>query len=257
MAKKTKKPAAKTPPKPKPKSSKKPSPPRNKRQGVTVAPPDVPPDDPNHVPAVPLSDNERAFIEEYLIDRNSTQAYRRVFPNASYESARRHGSDIRLRPHVSRELDAALRAQRLRTRVSADSIISEMARVAFSDVLDLYDPNTQQLRSPRHIPYETRRAIMSVRVSRQRVTQRTNNTSQTTISDTIMEYKFHPKMDALGRLARHLGLDTEITPLEALLRMLPPDVSNMVRASLTTPTTAERTRPPARTNTLPPKPPNP
>jgi hypothetical protein len=40
-------------------------------------------------------------------------------------------------------------------------------------------------------------------------------------------------MDALGKLCRHLGLETEIPPLEALLNALPPDLSAAVRAQLT------------------------
>lgn len=213
------------------------TPPPKRRIKRTVPPP-PPPDGTPPPPDVPLNDNEARFVAEYLMDRNATHAYLRMFPHVCYDSARNAGSDMRCRPHVAREIDIALRAQCLRTRISADGVLREVARVAFSDIFELFDPNTNQLRMPRQIPFEVRRAIMSIRVNRSRTTRTTENGQITTVADTVLEYKFHPKMDALGKLARHLGLDTEITPLDALLRMLPHDLASSVRASLTIPQTA-------------------
>jgi hypothetical protein len=117
--------------------------------------------------------------------------------------------------------------------VTADKVLKEIARVALSDVFDLYDPRTGQLRHPRHIPFETRKAIASMRVTRERRSVRTRGRTRTTIIESEIEYKFWPKMEALGKLCKHLGLDTEITPLEALLRALPLELASQVRNALT------------------------
>lgn len=195
--------------------------------------PPAPPPTPVDPADVPLDDTEQLFVEEYLYDRNYANAYRRLNPNCNFYNARRTGWEIGHRPNVAREIQAAVQAQRLRKRATADRTIDEIAMIAFSDIADLYDPNTNQLRHPRHIPYETRKCIQSVRVQRQRTTTATNGKTRTTITDSTVEYRFWNKIDALGKLARHLGLDTEITPLEALLRALPGELAQAVRAVLT------------------------
>lgn len=210
--------------------------PRPKKLPPGVPPP--PPDDPNS-PDRPLDENEQRFVEEYLIDRNASRAYRTVYPGSTHHTARRHGYQIRNRPNVAREIEAAIRAQSVRTRVTADLALKEIARVAFSDIYDLFDPETHQLRQPRHIPYETRKAISSIKVARVRTTTTTRSRGRTqtttSISDSIVTYTLWPKMEALGRLCRHLGLDTEITPLEALLQALPRELSMAVRTALANP----------------------
>lgn len=193
-------------------------------------PPPATPVDPADVP---LSHDEQLFVEEYLLDRNWANAYRRLHPDANHSNARRLGWAIGHRPNVRREIRNAIHAMRLRKRATADAVIDELAMVALSDVLDLYDPQTHQLRHPRHIPYETRKTIASIRVSRERTTTRTTGRTRTRVVDSTVEYRLWNKIEALGKLARHLGLDTEITPLESLLRALPRELATAVRNALT------------------------
>lgn len=184
---------------------------------------------------VPLNDDEQRFVDEWIIDRKSTMAYRRSFPGVSYATARRAGREMRLRPNVDREISAALHAQRIRTQVTADAVQEEIANIAFFDIYDLYDPDTGTLRNPRAIPYMTRKAIASIRVSRQSSTRHVRRKRRTTVKECIVEYKFWNKMDALGKLCLQLGMQTEITPLDALLRALPTDLAIAVRNVLVTP----------------------
>ncbi len=189
-----------------------------------------PPEEPNA--DTPLTDDEQRFTEEWAVDRSSAAAYRRCFPDASHYNSRRLGSLMRRRPNVDRECQAILRAARHRCGVSADEVIRELARIAFSDVLELYDPTTQQLRHPRYIPYDTRKVVSSIRVSRSRVSRSTNGRTRTTQTDQIIEYKLWDKNTALAKLMKHLGLENELTPLEALLALLPVSVREEVRAAL-------------------------
>ena len=86
------------------------------------------------------------------------------------------------------------------------------------------------------MPAEVRRAVRSVKVSRERVTRRVirrgKTTTTTTVRECVIEVKFWDKMAALERLFRHLGLDTPIPPLESLFRSLPPRLADGVRAAL-------------------------
>lgn len=227
---------------PKPKSKRvygKADPDNRKRPGPRkrpVGPPDppgsVPPGDPS---LEPLSPDEQRFVEEWLVDRSSARAYRTCFPGCSHHAARNHGWEMRHRPNVDREIRAAVHAQSIRTQVTADRALKELARVAFSDVIDLYDPVTHQLRHPRHIPFEARRAIASIKVGRTRTTTRSDGQTETQVAEHVVAYTLWPKMDALGKICRHLGMDTEITPLEALLQALPRELAAAVRQALAAP----------------------
>ena len=180
----------------------------------------------------PLDENETLFVAEYLVDRNCAHAYRRLHPEANHQNARRLGWELRHRPNVDAEIQAAINAQRVRKRATADGVIDELARIANSDILDLYDPSTHQLRHPRHIPFETRRVIASMRVSRERTTTTTRGRTRTTVVESTIEYRLWNKLDALGKLANHFGLSTELPPLEVLLRALPHELAQAVRSAL-------------------------
>ena len=214
-------------------------------------PPRIPPGTPPE--EIPLSDNERLFVEEWLVDRNTTHAYMRTFPDCvNYSTAARNGSRLRHQPNVAREIHAALAAQAARVRVRGDNVVRELARIAFSDILDLFDPRTNQLRNPRNIPLDTRRVISSITVTRERrsVTQR--GRTRTTVTESEVKYTLWNKMEALKELSSYLGLNAKVTPLEAFLQALPTQLREAVRLALegaagggiTTPA-LENTAPPA------------
>lgn len=195
--------------------------------------PPTPPPTPVDPATVELDDNERRFVEEYLVDRRATGAYLRCNPNVTRRSAAAAlGHEMKNRPHVAAEIRAGLALQRARCAVRADKVLEELAMIADSDVLDLYDEQTNQLRHPRNIPYQVRKCVASIKVSRQRTTTRTRNRTSVTVTDSIVEYKLWDKIAALGKLMRHLGLETEITPLDALLAALPADLREQVRRAL-------------------------
>lgn len=222
MAKSKKKPAAA------PKKPKKPKRP-------PVPPDDAPPPAAVGHPPGDLSDDEERFVVEYLVDRCAAHAYRRAFPGCSRTTARAAGHRMRNLPHVAQEISAELAALNRRIRVGAEDVLREIARVAYSDILELYNPVTGHLYAPRHIPFDTRRAIASVKVNRLRTSVTRNGRTKTTVTEQEVEYKLWPKMDALGKLCAHLGLNTEITPLESLLRALPGEMAAQIRTALATP----------------------
>ena len=216
MAKSKKKPAAK---KPKRKRPKKPP--------AAAPPPYTGPEEER-----PLDEDEQRYVDEYLVDRNKTNAFRRAFPGRSYRNAGPSARLMHERPHVRAELKEALRAQSVRTNVRADMVLHEMARLAFADVLDLYDPQTGLLRHVRGIPIDTRRAVQSIRVSRERRSVVTSGATRTAVAESVVEYKLHSKADALGKLATFMGLATPLPPLEVLLSTFPPSLAAEFRRAI-------------------------
>ena len=182
-----------------------------------------------------LTPAQQAFVDAYLIQPNAVQAYRTAHPGTPYRSAATLSARMLKKVAIRAENRAARRARASRTRIAADRVLREIARIAFFDPLDLFDEQGQ-LRDLRDVPLEARHAIASVKVKQERVTRRVtrNGHSRTTITthESVVEYRFCSKVAALGRLADHLGLSTSIPPLEVLLAALPTDVAQELRQLL-------------------------
>jgi phage terminase small subunit len=179
----------------------------------------------------PLTPAEVVFVDEYLIDLNATQAYRRAFPGCTYWTAATEGCRFLKKPNIRREVQAAKKARAQRTGITADRVLKELARIAFSDVFDLFDADGK-VAPARNIPLDSRRAISGVKVRKEKTATRTNGRTTVTESECEVEYKFWPKTEALKSLCNHLGLTTEITPLDALLAGLPPRLAEEIRQAI-------------------------
>lgn len=177
-----------------------------------------------------LTDREKLFVERYIYDPNGVQAYRYVFPDATYNTAAVTASEWLKKPKIAREVRAARNAAAKRLRISADKVLRELARIAFSDVGDLVD-DSGNLTPLYRLPIDTRRAVSGVKVRRQ-VRRREGEDD---VTDSEIEYKLWSKTDALQKLCTHLGLAQEITPLDVLLATLPADVAANVRTLLAGP----------------------
>lgn len=174
-----------------------------------------------------LTLEQKQFVDEFLVDLNATQAYRRAFPGTSYGSAGVLAARMLKNVRVAKEVKAARKALSKRTQITAEKVLREYARIAFSDIGDLFTPDGR-LASAKSIPLEARRAISSVKVGRQKTTRM----GETEIEESEIEYKLWPKTEALSKLFNHLGLSSEITPLDALLAALPKQLSEQVRQAI-------------------------
>ena len=133
--------------------------------------------------------------------------------------------------NIRAEIATARRAQQRRTRITADKALREVARVAFSDIGDLFDDEGRLLET-RRVPLETR-ALASVKVSRERTTRRVTRAGRSTTTETVrecvIEYRFANKLEAIGKLFNYLGLAASVPPLEVLLLSLPPALAAELR----------------------------
>lgn len=168
------------------------------------------------------------FISEYLIDDNATRAYKAAYPEAAYTTCRTNGGLLLAKSHIQAEIRAARLARQKRTLIKADNALKEAGRLAFADPLYLFEEDGITPRNMRDIPMDTRRAIAGVKVRRERVERR----GEETITYEIVEFKMVPKQVGLDKVFKHLGLTTEITPLDALLAALPEELAGQVRQAL-------------------------
>jgi hypothetical protein len=99
---------------------------------------------------VALNERQKRFVEEYLIDLNPAEAYRRAGyqPVAQY-TASQSAYDLLQIPEIQAEIRKAIRARSSRTRITADRVLREIALVAFSD---LWDYDSERGRSQPTLP---------------------------------------------------------------------------------------------------------
>lgn len=177
----------------------------------------------------PLTVQERLFVNEFLVHRNGLRAYRKVYGGISYSAAGVGAHELLKKPKVRAEIQAYVKAQGERTKITADRVLKEIGRIAFVDPEELQDEDGN-LRKLRDVPVEVRKAVAGIDVSRVRTY--TDKETGVTTEESVLRYKLWDKNAALAKLMKHLGLETEITPLEALLGMLPEDVRTAVREAL-------------------------
>ena len=79
-----------------------------------------------------LTPKQRAFLREYLLDLNATQAAIR----AGYSDATAYSQGQRLLKHVevAKAIEGAMSARAKRTDITADRVLQELAKIGFSDI---------------------------------------------------------------------------------------------------------------------------
>ncbi|WP_309086407.1 terminase small subunit [Chelativorans sp.] len=84
-----------------------------------------------------LTDKQRRFVDEYLIDLNATQAAIRA--GYSPRTANEQGARLLAKASVSAAVAEGQAARSERTRIDADWVLRRLAEEADADLADLYD----------------------------------------------------------------------------------------------------------------------
>lgn len=79
-----------------------------------------------------LTAKQRAFVREYLIDLNATQAAIRA--GYSEKTAQEQGSRLLSNVMVSAAVDEAMKIRADRTDITADRVLKELAKIGFADI---------------------------------------------------------------------------------------------------------------------------
>lgn len=79
-----------------------------------------------------LTPKQRAFVREYLIDLNATQAAIRA--GYSEATATVIASENLSKPNIANAIAAAMKLRADRTDITADRVLTELAKIGFSDI---------------------------------------------------------------------------------------------------------------------------
>jgi len=140
-----------------------------------------------------LTEKQKAFVSEYLIDLNASQAAIRA--GYSKQTAGVTGcnnlKNDKIREAIAHEME--LRAER--TKVSQDKVVKELARLAFSNMKSFlkWNSNTVTMIDSDSLTEDDAACVMEV-------SQTTTQTGGT------VRFKLYNKKEALELLGRHLGM---------------------------------------------------
>lgn len=151
----------------------------------------------------PLSPKQARFVAEYLVDLNATQAAVRA--GYSPKTANEQGARLLANASVAQAVATKQEKRLTKLEITAERVLTEMARIGFSDVRDWFDEQGR-LRPLQDLPEDAARAIASVEVLREKVTRFGDETSGAKIEEAVIKVRAWDKVQALQMLAKNLGL---------------------------------------------------
>ena len=148
-----------------------------------------------------MTPKQKAFVDEYLIDLNATQAAIRA--GYSSKNADKIGHELLGKTRVSESISQAMADRSRRTGISQDRVIRELAKIAFVNASDVIDPEDASVLVD--AAREDLACIQSVKV-KQMTGEKGDMTER--------EVKLADKLRALELLGKHLGMWTDKLELE-------------------------------------------
>lgn len=158
-----------------------------------------------------LTDKQKKFVEEYLIDLNATQAAIRA--GYSEKNADKIGSELLGKTRVSEAIQSAMAKRSARTEITQDMVLNELAKIAFSNGSDFAKVTTKKCK--RQVWDQESETYVEKEVDEQFVelidTDKLSPEKKAAIAE-ISEGKFGisvkscDKVKALELLGKHLGM---------------------------------------------------
>ena len=149
-----------------------------------------------------MTDAQKRFCDEYLIDLNATRAYKVAYPNCKKDdTAKSAGSRLLTNVNLQNYISEKMEEREKRTEVTQDMVIKELAKIAFLDIRKLYTENGQ-LKNVADIDDDTAGAISSLETLEE---YDGYGDDREKIGDT-QKVKLLDKTKALELLGRHLGI---------------------------------------------------
>jgi len=140
-----------------------------------------------------LTEKQKAFVREYLVDFNGTQAAIRA--GYAKNSASQEGSRLLANDKVSAYVRKAIDKRAKRTEITADNVLRELACIVFSDMREYvtFDNGGMVIKSSDDLTEEQTHCISEVSDCEFK-------------GERKRSFKLHDKVKAIDMSLRHLGL---------------------------------------------------
>ena len=139
-----------------------------------------------------LTNKQKIFADEYLIDFNATRAYKIAYPSIKNDNtAAVNANRLLKKPKIKSYIDSQTMEIEKIARVTKEQVLQEFVNIAFADITDLVtiQGKAVTVQDINTVPKELRRAIASIKETK-----------------FGLEIKFHDKVRALENIGRHLGM---------------------------------------------------
>lgn len=139
-----------------------------------------------------MTEKQKIFADEYLIDLNATRAYRVAYPAVKKdETAAQAGSRLLRNVKVAKYISERIQDRQQRTEITQDMVVKELAAIAFSRATDYaaVKGGTVCIKDTDTLTEDQIRAIAGIKEGANGI-----------------EVKLNDKEKALELLGRHLGM---------------------------------------------------
>jgi phage terminase small subunit len=149
----------------------------------------------------PLTPKQEAFCRAYVETGNASEAYRRSYDASKMAPAtiNRRATELLANSTIRARVQALQEGHQKRHELTVDRVIGELTSIAFASAGDFFDwgPGGVRVKDKSQLTPEQLAVVSEV--------------SQTiTEAGGTIRVKLHSKLDALDKLARHLGLYKEL-----------------------------------------------
>lgn len=150
-----------------------------------------------------MTEKQKIFADEYLIDLNATRAYKVAYPAVKRdETAAQAGSRMLRNVKVAAYIQERMQERQKRTEITQDRVLQELAAIAFAKATDYAEVKDEcvKIKDTKDLDEQQIRAIAGIKEGKFGI-----------------EVKLNDKEKALELLGRHLGMfkdKVEVSGLE-------------------------------------------
>lgn len=162
-----------------------------------------------------MTNSQKRFCDEYLIDFNATRAYKVAYPNCKKDdTASAAGSRMLGNVKVQEYITEKQREMQERNKITQDTIIQELAKIALFNIKDIYNENGT-LKKVTELDDDTAKAISGVKILQKAGAMKISLNGRNEeipiehIPEQTVEFKTNDKTKALELLGKHLGMFKE------------------------------------------------
>ena len=145
-----------------------------------------------------LTDKQKRFCEEYVIDLNATQAA--IRSGYSKDTANVQGSQNLSKLNIQEYISQLQESKSEELNISQNMVLQELMKVAFGDVKNYFDDNGRLI-DINELENEVSASIKSVTVQQEKITSDGNSTFESSIK----KIESYDKLKALEIIIKMLG----------------------------------------------------
>ncbi len=141
-----------------------------------------------------MTEAQKVFCDEYLVDLNATKAYKVAYPRVKQRTAEVNGNKLLSNTEVKEYIEKAIEERKKRTEVTQDMVIDELKAIAFSNATSFVNikNGVVLIDDTNGLDKNIKKTIVGIKEGRNGI-----------------EVKMADKMQALEMLGRHLGMFKE------------------------------------------------